>query len=239
MKKSIYEKFLDFKKRHNLSNEEITAIATDYANSSLELARSYFSEKYGISKHVFYKARDYAIIFCLVDQKTYDQIKIKSGANYSSNNVQSSNVSSRMHFSKLLNQRVEFFNSFTEKEIIDIGHKYTSGVSLKNIAIAYDTGEFAIQHLLKKGTIELIYDATMVTLIGKFAEKSGFDKILQKREVNKKLLLDCLQKQISFLESQILCYNLFFRNSSNKPTLEDLKNEVKNAIKMYNETLKL
>lgn len=240
MKKGIYQKFLDFKSRYELSNEKIAEIATDYANSNLECARSYFSAKYEISEHVFYKARDYAIIFCLVDKKTYDQIKQKSSTNQKNNenNTKKNAATSLAYFDELLVKQQEFLDGFSNNEILDIAHKYVEGVSKTNIAIAYDTGEYAIQLLLKKGVVELIIDSKIVsqltTIVG-----HALDKTLKQRESNKKALLNCIQTKISFLKSQIKCYDLYFRNSESKPSLESLNEELTNAIKMYNETLQL
>jgi len=238
MKKSIYKKFLDFKTRHNLSNETITQIATEYADSNLELARSHFSDKYNISEHTFYKARDYAIIFCLVDDVTYKKIREKSSTNYRSNNEKNSAVSSIAHFDELLVMRQEYFNGFSNNEILDIGYKYVTGVKIKYIAVAYDTGEYAIKKLLKKGIVELIFDSYYADQINVFA-RGSLDKLMKQREANKKNLLDCIQNQIVFLKSQIKYYNLYFRNSQNKPDLKSINEELQNAIKMYNETLRL
>lgn len=236
--KSIYEKFLDFKTRHELSNEKIAQIATEYANSKLELARSYFSDKYDISEHTFYKARDYAIVFCLVDKETYKRIREKSSTNYRSNNNKNSAVSSIAYFDELLVKQQEFLDGFSTNEILDIAHKYVEGITAKNIAIAYDTGEYAIKKLLKKGITEFIFDSKLVNQISAIVGPA-LNNILQKREMNKKVLLDCLQNQIAFLKSQIKCYDLYFRNSQNKPDLESLNEALTNAIKMYNETLRL
>lgn len=237
--KSIYEKFLDFKGRHNLSNEKIAQIATEYANSDLELARSHFSEKYKISEYTFYKARDFAIIFCLVDKETYKRIRQKSSTNYRNNNTKNNSaVASIAHFDELFNKQQEFLASFSKTEILNIANKYVEGISLKKIAKSYDTGEYAIKKLLKKGIIDFIFDARLVNQISAITGDS-LNKILQKREMNKNALLDCLKKQIVFLKSQINCYNLYFRTFEIKPSLESLSIQLQNAIKMYNETLQL
>lgn len=238
MKKSIYKKFLDFKTRNELSNEKIAQIATEYANSNLDLARSYFATKYEISEHTFYKARDYAIIFCLVDNETYKRIREKSSTNYRNNNNKNSAADSLAHFDGLLVKQQDFLNGFSTNEILDIAHKYVEGISVKNIAIAYDTGEYAIKKLLRKGIVELILDLKVVNQISTIVGHA-LDGILQKREMNKKVLLDCLQNEISFLKLQINCYHLYFRNSKTKPDLESLNVQLQNAIKMYNETLRL
>ena len=238
MGKSIYKKFSDFKVRYDLSNEQIAQLATEYAYSDLELARSYFSTKYQISEHTFYRARDYAIIFCLVDYETYKRIRKKSSTNYKSNNAKNSAAGSLSHFDNLLVKQQDFLNGFSKREIIDIAHKYVEGVSAKNIAIAYDTGEYAIKRLLRKGIVELIFESKLVSQLSIIVGHS-LDGILQKREANKKCLLTCLQNEITFLKSQISCYDLYFRNSQSKPDLESLNKELQNAIKMYNVTLRL
>lgn len=239
MKKSIYQRFLDFKKRHELSNDKITQIATEYANSDLECARSYFSDKYKISEHTFYKARDYAIIFCLVDYQTYKRIQVKSSTNYSNNNEKNTAASSIAYFDKLLAQQQEFLDGFSTDELLDIANKYVEGISTKNIAVAYDTGEYAIKKLLSKGIVELTFDLSLVNKIKFIVGGHGLDNILQKRNANKRALLDCLHKQITFLKLQIKCYDLYFRNSKTKPSLKSLNEQLENAIKMYNETLLL
>lgn len=236
--KSIYEKFLDFKSRHKLSNEKIAQIATEYANSSFDFARSYFSSKYEISEYVFYKARDFAIIFCLVDNTTAKRIHEKSSANYRSNNDKNSAADSIAHFNELIAKRQEFLDGFSKNEILDIAHKYVEGLSAKNIALCYDTGEYAIKKLLKKGIVELIFDSTTVSQIHSIVGDS-LNKTLERREANKKALLHCIKHQIYFLKSQTICYNLYFRNSQNKPDMESLKKELLNAIEMYKETLRL
>lgn len=238
MAKSIYDKFSDFKIRHNLSNEVICKIITEYANSKIDFARTYFTDKYKISEHVFYQARDYAVIFCLVDNETCSMLKNKSATNYSKNNDKNSAVASLAHFETLLVQRQSFLDSFSINEMQDIANKYVEGVSTENIAKAYETGPFAIKYLLRKGIVMLIFDSSTVKQIS-IIVGNGLNRILQMREVNKEHLLSCIQSEISFLNSQIKCYDLYFRNSKDKPELENLKAKLSNAIKMYDETLHL
>ena len=237
MKKSIYEKFKDFKNRYGLTNAKIAEIANEYADTCLDLARTHFTEKYEISEYVFYKARDYAIVFCLVDNKTYKKIKEKSSTNYRNSNDKNSAAASIAHFDELLSQRNEFLNDFSEKEILDIGQKYIDGVSKKNIALAYGTGEYGISNLLKKGIVNLIFDSNTVKQIHIIVGHS-LDNILQQRESNKKVLLKCIENKITFLKSQIACYNLYstvFKAES----LESLQQDLSDAINMYNKALQL
>lgn len=238
MKKDMYKQFVDFKTRHSLSNDVIAKMITEYANSELELARTYYSKKYNISVSTFYKSRDYAVIFCLVDNTTYKKLQTKSAINYSNNNKKNSSSGSIVHYKTILKKRQDFLNSFSNNEIKDIAIKYIEGVSVENIAIAYDTGPFAIKYLLKKGIVSLILDANIVDSIKVIVGKN-LDGILKERERNKKILLCCLQKQIEFLESQINCYDLYFRNISDKPSLLSLQNELEKIIRFRKEVLLL
>lgn len=238
MAKSIQQKFSSFKKRYKLSNEDIIKIATEYANSSLEFSRSYFTSKYNFSTSAFYKLREYAIVCYLVDNDLYEKIREKSLTNFKNNNDKNSAIPSIAYFDKLLILRTQFLNEFTTNEILDIGIKYVEGVPLKNIAIAYETGELAIKHLLKKGIINFIYDADLVEQIEKIVG-SNLTAILNKRKANKKALLACYQHQISSLEFQISYYDLYYRFEVNKPSLETLKKALQVAHNKYNETLKL
>lgn len=237
--KSIYENFTDFKIRHNLSNEKIAQIATEYANSDFELARSYFSEKYKISEYTFYKARDFAIIFCLVDKEIYKRIRQKSSINYRNNNTKNnSTIASIAHFDELIVKQQEFLDGFSKSEILDIANKYVEGLSLKKIAVAYDTGEYAIKRLLKKGIVDFTFDSNLVKQISTIVG-SSLNKILQDREAIKKNLLNCLQHQIAFLKLQIKYYDVYSKIFEIKPDLESLNNQLQNAIKMYNKALQL
>ena len=238
MKKDMCKRFVDFKARHSLSNVLIVEIVKEYANSDLDFARTYYSEKYNISNHTFYTLRDYAIIFCLVDTDTCKKLQKKSTANYSRNNASNSAKASIAHYNSLLEKRQRFLNSFSSNEIKDIALKYVEGVDVEKIAIAYDTGAFAIKYLLKKGIVSLILDANIVNSI-RLIVGEDLDKILQERESNKQLLLNCLQKQIAFLKSQITCYDLYYREVQNKPTLSSLQKNLLAVIHFHKETLQL
>ena len=158
MKKPVWNQFLDFRCRHNLSVADIKELAEEYANSGPDKSRSYFVKKYQISEHVFYRARDFAVICMLVDKKTEERIFAKAAFNCKQNNSKKSSVGSHLHAEKLYSQKEEFFNSFTESEIRDILFKYAEGLELSKIAAAYDTGVRCIKMLLKKGIILGYYE---------------------------------------------------------------------------------
>lgn len=237
MKKSIIQKFADFKKRNSLSNDIITKMITEYANSELDLARTYFSKKYNISKSVFYKARDYAVICCIVGKNTCKKIKKKTVANYTRHNPKSTSNGALAHFSVLCVKRQEFLNTFSDSEIRDIAYKYAEGMSVKNIAFTYDIGEFGVKLLLRKGIISLIVNKETTDSIH-HRVGSKLDKILQSREKNKQIILDCIKKEIECLNFKIENYQLYYRNVEEKPSKEMLQKELKDALKRKEEVLR-
>lgn len=225
MAKSVMQKFVDFKKRNSLSNAVIIKMAKEYANSDDECSMSYFADKYNISKSAFHKARDYAIICCLLDEVTYEKIKKKSSGNYRRNNPKNKADGSIKHFDYLKEQRKAFLETFTEKEIKDIACKYISGLAIDKIAVAYDTGEYAIKLLLYKGIVNLVIDKETVEEISK---KLGtkITEMLTKRSENKKKLLACIENEITVINFQIKNYNLYYSGIKNKPTLKTLQDKL-------------
>lgn len=149
--KSIKMKLFDFKNRHNLSLEIIQKMLEEYANSGPDQARSHFMAKYNISEHVFYRARDFGVICRLVDSKTTKRILAKAQFNCHEHGDKSGR--SKKHGDKLLQERKDFFNSFTDSDIAQIMYFYATGYQLSFIADLYYTGEGTIKLLLAKGII--------------------------------------------------------------------------------------
>lgn len=237
MNKSIVKKFADFKIRHSLSNDKIKEMITEYADSELDLARSYFSKKYNISNNTFYKARDYAVICCLIDEDTCKRVKRKTVANYKRNNPKESVKGPLSHFSSLYIKRQEFLNTFSDDEIVDIANKYVEGISINNIAFAYDIGEYGIKLLLKKGIVLLIVNGNSFESI-KLMLGNSLNKILAMRERNKQIILECLKREISFLNLQIEHYDLYFRNEKEKPSKETLQERLTTLLKRKEKILR-
>lgn len=237
MKKNIVTKFADFKKRHSLSNDVIQEMITEYANSELDLASSYFSEKYNISKNTFYKARDYAIICCLIDEGTCQRVKKKVIANYQKHTPNQTSKGPLSRFSRSHGKRQEYLDTFSDNEIIDIAHKYAEGISIQNIAFEYGTGEFGIKLLLKKGIVLLIVDRNTTNSIS-IMRGNQLNKILAMREQNKKIILECINKEIDALSAQIQNYDLYFRNENEKPSKESLQKKLTTVIQRKKEILR-
>lgn len=238
MKKSIIKKFADFKKRHLLSNEIIRKMITEYANSEYDLAQTHFSKKYDISKSTFYKARDFAIICCLVDKTTCKKIKKKTLANYKANNPKNTSNRSNSNFTCLYDERENFLKTFSDDEIRDIAFKYAEGLSIKNIASAYDIGEFGIKLLLRKGIVSLIVDGDITKSI-KYRVGNDLDKILNQREQNKQIILSYIEKEIECLNFQITYHDFYYKIIRETPIpIEILQAKLKDALKRKQQVLR-
>lgn len=238
MKKDIFQRFKDFKARHGLSDETIKKMVTEYANSDLDFARTYFTEKYKISEHTFYKSRDYAIILGIVGEETCKKLRAKAAANCSRNNSRNSARKSLTHFEELKRQRKYLRDAYSKDMIRSIANEYVQGATVRDIATSHGTGEFTIKYLLKKGIVLLILDSNTVKQISDIVG-SGLNAILQQRENNKRFLLNCIQKELSSLQMQIQGYQLCLWATEDEPSIESLELKLKNVTKMYKEALQL
>ncbi len=182
-KKSIVQQYISFKTRNGLTTKQIEEIAEEYANSGPDTARSYFMEKYDISEHVFYRARDFAVICMLVDSRTSNRILEKAAFNSREHNSKKSSVRSARHAQDLKGMRTEYFNGFTRSEIEDICAKYAEGLELRVIANAYDTGETCIKYLLRKGIVAGYINESTYQLIDLRLKLKGrsIDELFKKR----------------------------------------------------------
>lgn len=150
MKKSESQKFEDFKKRYNLTDSHIIRIIMDYAHTVPEYSAGFFANKYNISTHVFYKLRDYSIIFMLVSGTVCCRIRDKAFLNQGLNNPSGSNnhFSSEQHYKKLIRKRKEYLSSFSNEQIIKIATSYANGEILNDIAKSHNISIYTTQKLL-------------------------------------------------------------------------------------------
>lgn len=238
MKKSIHARFTDFKVKYALSNEKITKMIKEYANSDAEFACSHFCDKYHMKKYVFYKARDFAIVFCLIDNKTFKKLHEKASKNYAAHNPNNTATTSKENFEKLYSERKLFLDSFSDDQIRDIAFKYSKGIPKAEIAKEYDTGTYAIQWLLKKGISYLIVDAKTTEVIQNMIGES-LNGILEVRKFHKQKLIECIDSEIKSLELKIACYDFFFKGEIETPSIRELHKELANANKKRIEILRL
>jgi len=163
--KPIPVRFQEFKTRHNLTNKKIAQIATEYAYSHPEYARTFYSKANGISEHVFYKILEFAIITRLVDEETQGRIFSKLCFNNLKHGSTKENVErSRKKREQVLclqKEYLEYFNShldsFSNDEIIKICKEFSEGISMQEIARNHTTSVRVIRYLLDRG-MSFIFD---------------------------------------------------------------------------------
>lgn len=148
MKKSEFQKFIDFKKRHNFTNQFIAQLMHEYATSDDEFSCSYFVNKYGISEHTFYKMRDYAVIFMLVSPNTCKEISKKCNRNQRSKNPYGNFTSSPKHYKDLLEKRKEYLSTFSYQEILEVAIEYAQWKPINDIALTHGVSKYIIQNLI-------------------------------------------------------------------------------------------
>ena len=230
------ERFNSFKKKHRLAYEDVKKIATEYAESEGERACSYFTKKYDLTNHVFYKIRDFAIVCCLIDERTCYLIKDKA-----SSNKQESGSSSLRHFESLMERRKTFLNeSFSKEEITDIAYKYADGNSLDSIANVYEICPGAVKKLLAIGTMRNIIPTELINSIEKRLVSYGkklesFEDFKKIRKNNQKKILEPLKQEKMVLEYQISSYEDYFFEDENVPSIDFLKNRFEEVTKKISE----
>lgn len=148
MKKSELQKFQDFKIKHNLTDTQIVKIMVEYASTVDEYSASFFATKYHISEYVFYKMRDFTIIFMLVTPFNCKNIRDKAFRNQSAKNPACNHTASSNYYKQLILRRKEYLQSFTDEQITLIAIDYSKGFSLSDIARKYKISSYAVQKLL-------------------------------------------------------------------------------------------
>lgn len=148
MKKSEFQKFQDFKRKYRFTDKCIASILTDYANTADEYSASFFAAKYNISKTMFYKMRDFTIIFMLVDVSVCRRIRNKSFRNQSGKNKSGNYTASNRHYKHLIEKRKEYLRSFSNDEIILVAIEYANGDALYDIAKKHQISTYTVRKLL-------------------------------------------------------------------------------------------
>lgn len=148
MKKSELQKFQDFKRKYKFTDKQIANILADYANTEDEYSASFFAAKNHISEYLFYKMRDFCIIFMLVDASTCKKIRDKTFRNQSGKNVSGNYTAANRHYKNLIQKRNEYLNSFSVEEITLIAIEYSNGEALYDIAKKYNLSTYTVQKLL-------------------------------------------------------------------------------------------
>lgn len=182
MKKSELQKFQDFKKQRNLTDKQISTIMTEYANTEDEYSASFFASKYHITERVFYRMRDFCIIFMLVEAPVCRRIRDKTFRNQSGKNKSGNYTSANQHYKYLIKKRKEYLKSFSNEEIGLIAVEYANGDALSDIAKNHNVSVYTVRKLLaialvNKLVCEPIYHAIRFrssVYIGKLGYYRGY-----------------------------------------------------------------
>lgn len=148
MKKSEYQKFQDFKKQHNLTDNQIIQIMNEYANTEDEYSASFYAAKYHTTPRIFYRMRDFTIIFMLVDATVCKRIRDKSFRNQGSKNASGNCSSANQHYKYLIQKRKEYLKNFSNEEIGLIAVEYANGDALYDIAKKHNISVYTVRKLL-------------------------------------------------------------------------------------------
>lgn len=140
--------FKSFKARHKLTNQQITNIMTEYANTVDEQGASFFASKYGFSEYVFYQIKDYTIVFMLVDASICVRIRDKSFRNQSKKNPSGNYTPAVHHYKDLLVLRKEYLKTFSNEDIVKIATEYANNIALYDIAKKHKISTHTVQRLL-------------------------------------------------------------------------------------------
>ena len=240
--KTIFERYETFKKRNNLTFEEITKLAKEYANSPQDNARTFFTERYTISPHVFYKCLEFAIICHLVDENTRRNIRAKAISNYKLHNEVESRKKAMDHHAFLARERQTFFNEIPNKIIIDISVKYSEGANIAELSTLYEMCETTIKKLMAKGIVEVITPSSVVFLMKKRVKKEGksveaFQRLEQKRRDVRNRAVKPFEDEIRLLKFQLKHYNEYFDGDQFYLEKGWLENRLKEVIKKYEDWL--
>lgn len=181
-KKSVVQRFVDFKMRNNLTSQKIVRMVNYYAHSPNDVAVSYICDHFQITKYVFYKSRDFAIMLGLIDKDVCQLIQAKAMHNYKEKNPYKTTTAVCNHFKKLYTERQLFLNSFTKDDILKMGQYLMENTSLEIIAKYFNTGIPAITTFIKVGYENLIFLGSLSKAIEKMMTPSSIEKRNRKKE---------------------------------------------------------
>lgn len=150
LKKTMKEKeLLEFCKK----------IAEEYANSSLEFARSYFMDKYDITSSCFYKCLELAIIRNLITEDLIEKMERKSINNQKAHDT-TAGAKTHLKYYKMRKERdLNIFAEFSDNEIEKIAIEFAySKLKKAEFAKEKEISNRVIDLILKKAIEEAIVD---------------------------------------------------------------------------------
>ena len=108
--------FTDLKKSMSLQelNRMCIEIATEYAETNLFHAETYFMEKYNITRSCYNKAKEYAVTHYLVSDSIVNRMQEKAIENQARSSYSRGN-SSKSHYNRLRQERKKYCISLIKK----------------------------------------------------------------------------------------------------------------------------
>ena len=180
-------------------------LATDYANSATDVARSALTEKYDITVSTYYTLLKFAISHNLVKNDVVKKIREKTLSNQKSHS--STGYSSIVKYNRLAEQR-EKYSAYSQKDLREIAEYFAKHPELSKLQVAEHFSLYRTQvldRILYLACTELILTDTMFEVLRKRSIKTAkdqqktivfFETLSQKRAEKKQEL----KKRASFQE---------------------------------------
>lgn len=110
----------------DFSRKMICEIATAYANTKVQYSYRYFCEEYQISKSVFYKLLERAIVENIVGDATVERMSRKAAFNSAGKAGTGGAIRSNVHYRNLLSRRRTY--TLEKEEAISWTEKYANDI---------------------------------------------------------------------------------------------------------------
>lgn len=145
--------------KHTMKEEQFitfcTKLATQYANSEAQFARSYFTEYFNISSSCYTKLLEIAVIHNFVTDKMVDRMEKKAIANQNLHSEGAGSTSIN-HYAELRAKRKNYIvSTFSDENVVEIIIEFTSlCISKQELAEKYNVNTKIIDLIIKKGIVE-------------------------------------------------------------------------------------
>ena len=156
-------------------------IATDYANTTPERARSILMDKYDVSESTFYTLLDMAITHHLVSDKTVELIREKTLSNQ---NAHGNNGTSSINKHNMLVSKRNNYSAFSKADIRYIAKFFAEHpeISKKSVSMTFSfTSSKVLDQVLLRACKELIISDAVFEAIRKRGLDSAVDYATSKR----------------------------------------------------------
>lgn len=135
-------------------------LTQEYANSSAEFSRSYFTEHYNISSDCYYKILEHAVVTNLVEDVVVVKMMNKAVKNQSAHNP-SAGGSSKAKYAKMYSQRCQYIAiGFSNEEVRKMAIDFADNpdISKGDLAASYGIARKVFELVLVRAIEENIAD---------------------------------------------------------------------------------